>query len=151
MVNIFHAKMILQFGAAVYNAKELTRFASEHTQQLVELEMKALMNDVRYVLVAVINTFNKLTLYSAHENLKRSMKNVGTLVKSALGRQTVNGVLTQAEVEVPTLGPNARRATVDKFGVLSSLRISIQQARPGKLGRFKSLFVLNILISSASA
>ena len=38
-----------QFGAAVYNAKELTRFASEHTQELVELEMQALMNDVRYV------------------------------------------------------------------------------------------------------
>ena len=61
----------------MYNAKELTHFASKHTQELVELEMKALMNDV------------------------------------------------------PTLGPNAHCATVDKFGVLSSLRISIQQARPG--------------------
>jgi hypothetical protein len=39
---------VSQFGAAVYNAKELTRFASEHTQELVELEMQALMNDVRY-------------------------------------------------------------------------------------------------------
>src|ERR1700683_2815855 len=71
--------------------------------------------------------------YRAHKNLKRSMINVGTLVKSTLGKQTVNGVLTQAEVEVPTLGPNAHHATVDKFGVLSSLRIAIQQARPGEL------------------
>ena len=78
----------------MYNAKEVTCFASEHMQELVELEMKALMNDVRYVLVAVMNTFNKLTLYSAHENLKQSMKNVGTLVRSALGRQTVNGVMS---------------------------------------------------------
>ena len=31
------------------NTEELTRFASEHTQELVELEMQALMNDVRYV------------------------------------------------------------------------------------------------------
>jgi hypothetical protein len=61
------------------------------------------------------------------------MINVGTLVKSALGKQTVNGVLNQMEVEVPSLGPNPRKATVDKFGVLSSLRIGVQQARPGKL------------------
>jgi hypothetical protein len=61
------------------------------------------------------------------------MINVGTLVKSTLGKQTINGVLTQAEVEVPALGPNARRATVDKFGVLSSLRIGIQQACPGEV------------------
>jgi len=118
-------KTILEFGAAVYNAKELTRFASEHMQELVELEIKALMNNVRYVLVAVMNTFNRFILYRAHENLKRSMRNVGTLVKSTLGRQTVNGVLTQSEVELPTLAPNARHATVEKFGVLSSLRISI--------------------------
>ena len=61
------------------------------------------------------------------------MINVGTLVKSALGKQTVNGVLNQMEVEVPSLGPNPRKATVDKFGVLSSLRIGVQQARPRKL------------------
>lgn len=42
----------MQFGAAVYNVKELTCFASEHTQQLIELEMQALMNDVRYVVTA---------------------------------------------------------------------------------------------------
>ena len=60
------------------------------------------------------------------------MINVGTLVKSALGKQTVNGVLTQTEVEVPPLGPKPRKATIDKFGVLSSLRIGVQQARPGE-------------------
>jgi hypothetical protein len=32
---------------AVFNIKELTKFASECKQKLVELEMKALMNDVR--------------------------------------------------------------------------------------------------------
>ena len=60
------------------------------------------------------------------------MLNAGTLVKSTLGKQTVNGVLTQTDVEVPTLGPNPHKATVDKFGVLSSLRIEVQQARPGE-------------------
>lgn len=67
------------------------------------------------------------------------MINVGTLVKSALGKQTVNGVLTQTEVDIPPLGPNPRKATIDKFGVLSSLRIGVQQARPGELNisRFK--------------
>lgn len=80
-----------------------------------------------------LNKFHHwLAIYRAHENLKRSMMNVGTLVKSTLGKQTVNGVLTQKEIDVPALGPNARRATVDKFGVLSSLRINIQQARPGE-------------------
>jgi hypothetical protein len=71
-------------------------------------------------------------LYRSHENLKRGMINVGTLVKSALGIQTTNGVLNQAEVEVKPLGPKPRGATIDKFGVLSSLRIGIQQARPGE-------------------
>lgn len=71
-------------------------------------------------------------VHSSHENLKRSMKNVGTLVKSTLGIQTINGVLTQKDVEVPLLGPKARRSTVDKVGALSSLRISVQQARPGE-------------------
>ena len=37
------------------------------------------------------------------------------------------------EVEVPSLGPNPCKATVDKFGVLSSMRIGVQQAQPGKL------------------
>ena len=78
------------------------------------------------------NSHHWFVIGRAHENLKRSMMNVGTLVKSTLGKQTVNGVLTQKDIKVPALGPNARRATVDKFGVLSSLRINIQQARPGK-------------------
>jgi hypothetical protein len=129
-----HIHFVLQFGAAVFNVKELTKFASERTQELVELEMKALMSDVRYKLIC--NSIICLSLSEnsrSHENLKRGMLNAGTLVKSVLGKQTVNGVLTQKEIEVPTLGPNPRRATIDKFGVLSSLRINIQQARPGEI------------------
>jgi hypothetical protein len=68
------------------------------------------------------------------------MINVGTLVKSALGKQTVNGVLTQTEVEVPTLASNAHKVTVNKFGVLSSLRIGVQQACPGELGILRLIF-----------
>lgn len=44
----------LQFGAAVYNGKELTEFASEHTQSLVEVEMKALMNDLQSVFTYIL-------------------------------------------------------------------------------------------------
>lgn len=70
------------------------------------------------------------------------MINVGTLVKSTLGKQTVNGVLTQKDIEVPVLGPNARRATMDKVGVLSSLRINIQQARPGECNGHRTVTVM---------
>jgi hypothetical protein len=77
--------------------------------------------------------------------------NVGTLVKSTLGKQTVNGVLTQKDIEVPALGPNARCATVDKFGVLSSLRINIQQARPGECSGHGTIHVPTSLVSFAGS
>jgi hypothetical protein len=60
------------------------------------------------------------------------MMNIRTLVKSTLGKQTVNGVLAQKDIEVPALGPKAHYTTVDKFSVLSLLRINIQQAQPGE-------------------
>ena len=41
--------MHIQFGAALYNAQEETTFASEHTQERVQLEMCALMHDIQYV------------------------------------------------------------------------------------------------------
>ena len=60
------------------------------------------------------------------------MMNIRTLVKSTLGKQTVNGVLAQKDIEVLALGPKAHHTTVDKFSVLSLLRINIQQAQPGE-------------------
>ena len=58
--------------------------------------------------------------------------NYGTLVKSSLGIQVTNGVLNQPEIHVDKIGKNPRAATIDKFGTQSSLRISIQQARPSQ-------------------
>jgi len=66
------------------------------------------------------------------ENCKRGMINYGTLVKSSLGLNVTNGVLNQPEIVVDPLGKNPRPATVDKFGAQSSLRISIQRARPSQ-------------------
>jgi hypothetical protein len=58
------------------------------------------------------------------------MMNYGTLVKSSLGLQVTNGVLNQPEILVNKLGDNPRAATIDKLSTQSSLRISIQRARP---------------------
>lgn len=57
---------------------------------------------------------------------------MGTLVKSTLGRQTTNGVLNQGEVKVDSAGPRARPETLAKIETQSSLRISLQRARPGQ-------------------
>jgi hypothetical protein len=46
---LFVKLMYIQFGAALYNAQEETTFASEHTQEHVQLEMRALMHDIQYV------------------------------------------------------------------------------------------------------
>jgi hypothetical protein len=67
-----------------------------------------------------------------HKNCKHGMKNIGTLVKSSLGLHVTNGVLNQPEIIIDPLGKNPRAATIDKFGAQSSLRISIQQARPSQ-------------------
>jgi hypothetical protein len=61
------------------------------------------------------------------------MMNYGTLVKSSLGFHVTNGVLNQPEILIDPLRENPRAATIDKFGAQSSLRISIQQARPSQL------------------
>ena len=45
--------MCIQFGAALYNAQAETKFASEHTQELVQLEMRALMHDIQYILICL--------------------------------------------------------------------------------------------------
>ncbi|KIM78117.1 hypothetical protein PILCRDRAFT_90844 [Piloderma croceum F 1598] len=61
------------FGVALYNAQEETKFASEHTQEHVQLEMCALMHDIQN-----------------SENCKCGMMNYGTLVKSSLGLHVTN-------------------------------------------------------------
>ena len=61
------------------------------------------------------------------------MKNMGTMVKSALGVQEVNGVITHKNIEVPVVGPKAQQVTIDKATALSSFRITLEQAHPGEL------------------
>jgi hypothetical protein len=58
--------------------------------------------------------------------------NYGTLVKSSLSLRVTNGVLNQLEILVNEVGKNPHAATMDKFGTQSSLRISIQWARPSQ-------------------
>ncbi|KAG2030243.1 hypothetical protein BDR03DRAFT_1017338 [Suillus americanus] len=101
------------FGAVIYNAHEETSFASEHTQERVQLEMRAMMHDIR-----------------TRENCKRGMMNYGTLVKSSLGMAVTNGLLNQPEIQVAKIHENAQARTIVKHQVQSSLRISIQTARP---------------------
>lgn len=76
------------------------------------------------------------------------MINVGTLVKSVLGKQTTNGVLNQGEVRVDTAGPRAQKATLEKIEKQSSLRIAIKQARPGIFYRLTSILFSNDLLVS---
>ncbi|KAG1844679.1 hypothetical protein F4604DRAFT_1688995 [Suillus subluteus] len=85
------------FGAALYNAQEETSFASEYTQERVQLEMHAMMHDIQ-----------------TRENCKRGMMNYGTLVKCSLGMAVTNGLLNQPEIQVAKIHENARTRTIAK-------------------------------------
>ena len=54
--------MCIQFGMALYNVQVETKLASEHTQELGQLEMCALMHDIQYIVICLTLNIKYLTL-----------------------------------------------------------------------------------------
>ncbi|KAG1775025.1 hypothetical protein EV702DRAFT_1047157 [Suillus placidus] len=122
------------FGLALYNVQEETSFASEYTQDRVQLEMCAMMYDIQMF-----------------ENCKRGMMNYGTLVKSSLEMAVTNGLLNQPEIQVAKIHENAQTRTIAKHQVQSSLRIVIQACNFAFLQGFLPHFAKERLAKVAEA